>query len=155
MPPNDAITVGIAVPTTVASSAAINIPVITPTVTAQRRREDISSSGVASLCFSDFPSTLVRSFSYFNFYDLISKSLAILFPKLADLQHQMIADLFVRAQRIALFVEFGKIDRLAEPNTNLFTAGPVSQDLFRQIVAETDDKNRNDLRSRRHNDFPG
>src|ERR1044072_1189357 len=36
-------TVGIAVPTTVASSAARNIPVMTPIVTARRLREDITS----------------------------------------------------------------------------------------------------------------
>jgi hypothetical protein len=36
-------TVGIAVPTTVASSAARNMPVMTPIVTAKRRREDIAS----------------------------------------------------------------------------------------------------------------
>jgi hypothetical protein len=34
-------TVGIAVPTTVASKAAMNIPVITPIVIAQRRRDEI------------------------------------------------------------------------------------------------------------------
>jgi hypothetical protein len=36
-------TVGIAVPTTVGSSAVRNMPVVTPAVTAQRRREDIRS----------------------------------------------------------------------------------------------------------------
>jgi len=53
------ITVGIAVPTTVASSAAMAIPVITPTVTAQRRRCDISSRGLSDSLTSiaEFPST--------------------------------------------------------------------------------------------------
>src|ERR1044072_6646659 len=41
-------TVGIAVPTTVASSAARNIPVMTPIVTARRLREDITSVCVPS-----------------------------------------------------------------------------------------------------------
>jgi hypothetical protein len=55
-------TVGIAVPTTVASSAAMNIPVITPMVTAHRRRFDISSSGrsAVKLSFVEFASTLVH-----------------------------------------------------------------------------------------------
>jgi hypothetical protein len=39
-------TVGIAVLTTVASSAARKVPVKTPAVTAQRRRADIWSVGV-------------------------------------------------------------------------------------------------------------
>jgi hypothetical protein len=41
-------TVGIAVPTTVASSAARNIPVMTPSVTHTRLREDIASVGAPS-----------------------------------------------------------------------------------------------------------
>jgi hypothetical protein len=55
--------VGIAVPTTVASSAAINIPVITPAVTAQRRRADISKIGFVMFPVfnSEACSTLVRS----------------------------------------------------------------------------------------------
>jgi hypothetical protein len=39
-------TVGMAVPITVASRAARNMPVMMPMVTAQRRREDIASAGV-------------------------------------------------------------------------------------------------------------
>jgi hypothetical protein len=69
MPPNAAITVGIAVPTTVASSAAINIPVITPAVTAQRRFEDISKVGLAifPVFNSEASSTFVRVFCLFKF----------------------------------------------------------------------------------------
>src|SRR5690349_11027657 len=58
----------------------------------------------------------------------------------------MIRDLLVSADRIAFPLKFRQIDRLAEPDANLLAAGPVAKDLFRKIVAEACNENRDDLR---------
>lgn len=58
----------------------------------------------------------------------------------------MVGDFLVGAKPVAFFVEFAEIYRLAKPDANLFTARPVSQYLFWQVVAEAGDKDGYDLR---------
>src|SRR5204863_7362762 len=65
----------------------------------------------------------------------------ILLAKLRDLRHQVIGDLFVRAEPVAFGVEFVEGDRLAEPYADLLTAAPIAHDLLDQIVPKATNKN--------------
>src|SRR5687768_14190426 len=60
----------------------------------------------------------------------------------------MIADLLVRPDRIPLCIKRGKVDRFAKPDADLGPAGPVADDLPGEIVDQSRDKYRNDLRLR-------
>src|SRR5690606_8705643 len=97
-------TVGIAVPTTVASRAAMNIPINTPASTAQRRRFDnIRTSGAAA-------SSLIFVSPLFT----VAKFRSVSFRQRRDLFHQMIGDRLMRPDGIAHFIEPFEVDRIAK-----------------------------------------
>jgi len=51
----------------------------------------------------------------------------------------------MRSECIALSAKIAQIDFFSEPDTHLFAAGPVTNDLLWQIVAKAGDENGNDL----------
>jgi hypothetical protein len=114
----------------------MNIPVITPAVTAQRRLLDILSVGddaaVTFLLFS-------------SFIPLLDK-LPVFRAKPSYLFHQKIRDLFMSAYRIALAVKFIQVDRLSEPDPHFFTPGPISEYLSREVVYQSGNEHRYNLR---------
>lgn len=65
----------------------------------------------------------------------------------------MISDLLMCANSIATRVKFAKIDLLAEPDAYLRPARPIAKDLFWQVVAQTRNKNRQNLWVRLVNDL--
>src|SRR5690348_12690294 len=103
----------------------MNIPVITPAVIAQRLFEETRSAVAGA------PSAMLLESSMF--LPLFGPTLVILGER-ADLFHQMVGDLFVSPDRVALFVESRKVHRLAEPDADLLAACPIPEDLFRKIV---------------------
>src|SRR5580765_5897553 len=131
-------TVGIAVPTTVASRAAMAIPVITPITTAQRRRVDISNTGIPTTNPGSckFASTVLELFSRLPRQSVLfpTKRFLVLLPKFGDLCHKVIGDLLMRSKAVGPLVKIGQVNLFAKPDPDLFSASPVSHDLLGQIV---------------------